>query len=570
METSPPGMRQHGQDLALTVGILCLAAGLRWWQLGQDSLWLDEIYTVQLAGQPLLDIPAAAIASGSQAPLWFLLTHPFVVVGPAEEFLLRWPAALAGVLTVVAAYALGREMFGRRAALWGAVLAAFSPLLVRYSQEGRVYSMLAAAVIFSLFFLWRYIRRQNWRDGLGFVLSTVVALYSSYFALLSVAAEFALLVAWGWKQWRSRQSPPWRWLALMAAPWAAVVLAALPWVLVAVPPFLRHQSLLSQSVAGWHVVTDAAFFSRTSRQLFGSTLLLILLGGLFVGSTLSLICQRRWAEIVASLAWVAIPWLVVILLQPRRFNVRYMIAVQPMIALVAGAGLQRACEVAASWPFAPVLKKAVARWLPFLLSGLLLLPHLAPLAAYYAAAKEDWRGLAAYLAREAAPGAVVLCHGEAPGQGGDEGRVRIGLEHYLPRWGREDIQLIGVDAVEEISQRGLTERQLWGVLWHHAPLGQPSLPAGWEEVEFAQILVVKSAATASPASLNEMLELFLLYLPADAPRYHTGLALAKVAALAGDTAAARGHLDAASRIRPGGSYADRAWERAVQVLEGGQ
>jgi len=134
----------------------------------------------------------------------------------------------------------------------------------------------------------------------------------------------------------------------------------------------------------------------------------------------------------------------------------------------------------------------------------------------------------------------------------------------------EDICLIGVDSVEEIAQRSLAERQLWGVLWHHAPLGQPSLPTGWEEVEFAQVLVVEAPVPASPASLNALLELFLLYLPADAPRYHTELALAKVAALAGDTAAARGHLDAASRIRPGGSYADRAWERAVQVLEGGQ
>lgn len=568
MGTPPPFARRLGRDMASMVAVLCLAAALRWWQLGQDSLWLDEIYTVQLAGQPLLDVPRAAIASGSQAPLWFLLTHPFVAGGPAEEFLLRWPAAFAGILTVVAAYALGREMFGRRAALWGAILTAFSPLLVRYSQEARAYSLLAAAALFSLLFLWRYVRCPNWRDGLAFVVSTSAALYTSYFALFSIAAELVLVGAECWRHRRTLGGRlPRRWLGLMAALWSAVVLVALPWILVAVPPFLRHQSALSQSVAGWQVITDAAFFNRIGQQLLGSPFLMIGMGGLFVVSVTYLFSRRRWPEATVSLAWVAIPWLVVILLQPRRFNVRYMIAVQPVISLVVGAGLQGTCELISFWRVRPLLK-TLLRGLPIFLLGLLLLAHAVPLRAYYATEKEDWRGVAEYLARQAAPGAVVLCHGEAPGRGGDEGRVRIGLEHYLPRWGREDIRLIGVDAVEEIFQSELAGRQLWGVLWHHVPLGQASLSPGWEQAEFAQVFVVEVPLAASHDSVSDLLGLFLLYLPGDAPRYHTELALAKVAALAGDAAAASEYMAAASRIRPGGSYADRAWERAIQVLEG--
>lgn len=568
MGTPPLFARRRGWDMAPMVAVLCLAAALRWWQAGQDSLWLDEIYTVQLAGQPLLDIPRAAIASGSQAPLWFLLTHPFVVSGPAEEFLLRWPASFAGILTVVATYALGREMFGRRAALGGAVLTACSPLLVRYSQEARAYSLLAAAALFSLLFLWRYVRRPNWQDGLAFAVSTAIALYTSYFALFSIAAELVLVGAEGWRLRTLRGKLPGRWLGLMTAPWSAVVLVALPWILAAVPPFLRHQSALSQSVAGWHVITDAAFFNRMGQQLLGSSLLMIAMGGLFAVSVAYLLSQRRWAEATVSLAWVAIPWLVVVLLQPRRFNVRYMIAVQPVISLVVGAGLQGAWEMILLWRARPLLK-ALLQGLYILLVALLLLAHVAPLRAYYAAEKEDWRGVAEYLARQAAPGAVVLCHGEAPGRGGDEGRVRIGLEHYLPRWGRQDIRLVGVDSVEEIFQGELTGRQLWGALWYHVPLGQASLPSGWEQAEFAQVLVVKVPTAASHDSVSDLLALFLLYLPGDAPRYHTELALAKVAALAGDAAAASEHLEAASRIRPGGFYADRAWERAVQVMEGG-
>jgi 4-amino-4-deoxy-L-arabinose transferase-like glycosyltransferase len=552
------------------LGILWLATLLCYRHLADDSLWLDEIYTVWTARLPWSEIPAAAIASGSQAPLWFWISHPFVVDGTAEEFLLRFPAALAGVVTVAATYALGRELFGHNAAFWGACLVTLAPLMARYNQEARMYSALAAATLLSARFWWRYIHRWRWRDGLGFVVSTAAALYLSYFALFSIVAEivFAVTMLWLPPSSKPGEAPVWRRLKRMALVWSGVVLLFLPWAVMALSPFLHHQSSLAQSVAGWRITLSGAFLLRLFNQLLGGPTLALLLGLSFVGSMTLLLRKQQWPAAVLAATWVAVPWLVVIFLQPRRFYVRYMIMLQPMIALVAGAGLQWLSQAAINWRgWRWPLRQRTALVVSLLVGGIVL-THLGPLMNAYAQENEDWRGLAAYLAREAAPGAVVLCHGEAPGQGGDEGRVRIGLEHYLPRWGREDIQLIGVDAVEEIAQRSLAGRQLWGVLWHHAPLGQPSLPTGWEEVEFAQVLVVEAPVTASPASLNEMLNLFLLYLPADAPRYHTGLALAKVAALAGDTAAARGYLDAASRIRPGGSYADRAWEQASRIVEG--
>ncbi len=551
------------------LGALLFAALLCWQRLADESLWLDEIYTIWTARLSWLAVPAAALASGSHAPLWFWITHPFVTDGPAQEFLLRFPAACAGIVAVAAAYALGRALFGCKAGVWGACLVALAPVMVRYSQEARMYSALAAATLLSAAFLWRYVHRWRLADGLGFLVSTTAALYLSYFALFAIAAEMLFLIAALWLPLPgTRDEAPTRRLARIALAWSGVGVLFLPWAVMALRPFLSRQTSLSQSVAGWQVTVTLPFVLNLLHQLLGGSALALLLSLLFVASCMLLLYRRRWLAAGLAGAWVAIPWLVILLLQPRRFYVRYMIMLQPMIAITVGAGLQQLSDAVVrwrAWRWPLQWRKAL---LTALIAGGIGMAHIGPLMTLYTQQQnEDWRGVAEYLAREAAPGAVVLCHGEAPGRDGDEGRVRIGLGHYLPRWEREDIQLIGVDEIEKIFQEGWEERELWGVLWHHAPLGQPSLPSGWEETEFTQVLAIRTWNQTSPSAVTWLLEAFLIYLPNDAPRYHTELALAKVSALAGDEATAREYLDAADRIRPGGSYADRAWQQAIRIVE---
>jgi hypothetical protein len=56
-----------------------------------------------------------------------------------DEWALRLFALPTGIATVPAAYLLGRELYGRQAALWGAALVAGSSALIQYSANGRGY-----------------------------------------------------------------------------------------------------------------------------------------------------------------------------------------------------------------------------------------------------------------------------------------------------------------------------------------------------------------------------------------------------------------------------------------------
>jgi len=51
---------------------LCLAAALRFYRLGQDSLWSDEYATLRTAALRFWDIPAAALWHDTfEPPLYF-------------------------------------------------------------------------------------------------------------------------------------------------------------------------------------------------------------------------------------------------------------------------------------------------------------------------------------------------------------------------------------------------------------------------------------------------------------------------------------------------------------------
>ena len=124
-----------------------VAAILRLWGLGSQSLWVDEVFTWMSAGGsgPFgLD----ELLENVHGPLYSAAVHLAMQLFGDHEWVLRLPSALAGIAIVpVMAWAAGRWV-GARAVVPAAWLAAGSPFLVWYSQEARNYSwlMLAAAL----------------------------------------------------------------------------------------------------------------------------------------------------------------------------------------------------------------------------------------------------------------------------------------------------------------------------------------------------------------------------------------------------------------------------------------
>ncbi|MHB9034839.1 MAG: glycosyltransferase family 39 protein, partial [Anaerolineae bacterium] len=146
---------------SLAGAVLVLGIGLRLYQLGSSCFWYDEAQTLLVARLPIDQIALTAY----RPPLYHFILHFWSAVVPDSEFWLRLPSLFFGLLAFAGVFLVAKRLFGWRTALQAALLAAISPVLVYYSQELRMYSLLAAdflAVLYLYILVMREQRNQWW------------------------------------------------------------------------------------------------------------------------------------------------------------------------------------------------------------------------------------------------------------------------------------------------------------------------------------------------------------------------------------------------------------------------
>jgi uncharacterized membrane protein len=132
--------------------ITLLAAGLRFYQIGNQGLWLDEAFSVWLGWQPVTEMWAWLLKVDQHPPLYYTLLHFWMTFGDSAANV-RSFSALVSTLTVPVIYLLGRRLGGAPVGLLAALLLAISPFHVRFAQETRMYTLLTLNAGLALTFL---------------------------------------------------------------------------------------------------------------------------------------------------------------------------------------------------------------------------------------------------------------------------------------------------------------------------------------------------------------------------------------------------------------------------------
>ena len=91
------------------IGILLLAFGLRLHALDSQSLWWDELKTVQRATMTLPDLLADLTRNRAHLPFYFLLMRGWSLFMGNSAFSVRYFSVLWGVLGVTAVF---QSVFG--------------------------------------------------------------------------------------------------------------------------------------------------------------------------------------------------------------------------------------------------------------------------------------------------------------------------------------------------------------------------------------------------------------------------------------------------------------------------
>ena len=133
------------REAVAVLGIMLLAAALRFYRLDALPLWQDEAASLVHASRPFFSIWGVDI----HPPLYYLLLHLWLVFGDSA-FALRSLSALIGIATVPLVFAAGRVIGGARLGLIATLLLAIAPYHLRYTQEARMYALMTFGAALAL------------------------------------------------------------------------------------------------------------------------------------------------------------------------------------------------------------------------------------------------------------------------------------------------------------------------------------------------------------------------------------------------------------------------------------
>lgn len=131
--------RAIGWELVLVGVVVALGIWTRLHDLGQESLWLDEATTFSRSRMPIDGLIQNSVRK-MHVPSYFILMHYVLRLGD-DEWMLRIPSALFGMLKVPLVAGSAWIVGGARAAAGAGLLLVLSPYHLRYDQEARMYAL---------------------------------------------------------------------------------------------------------------------------------------------------------------------------------------------------------------------------------------------------------------------------------------------------------------------------------------------------------------------------------------------------------------------------------------------
>jgi uncharacterized membrane protein len=167
-----------------------------------QSLFLDEFYSLEVAGYPAWEIPRILASNDTHPPLHYLFLH-FWIKPCSTDVWLRLPGVILGVAVCYLAYLTALQFVEKRLALAAALLAATSPGLVGISQVCRDHTFMPFWLMLSTYLAVRYWRQQRIAYLVGYVATAIAGMYTFYyFAYIIAAQSLALMLVAGRNRWK--------------------------------------------------------------------------------------------------------------------------------------------------------------------------------------------------------------------------------------------------------------------------------------------------------------------------------------------------------------------------------
>lgn len=373
--------------LQILLSLTLIGAILRFYNLGYNSLWLDEASTLNFSVKSIPDIWQATTAGEFNPPLFYWTEHIMLVFGNSEV-VLRFIPALLGVLTIPLIYFVGKEFLDRNTGIIAAAAFAFSPFLVYYSQEARAYSMMLFFVTFSMVFYFLALKNNDIRNWILFGILSALAFWSHFYALVIIGG----LILYALYELRPKIKSSLNAVKPLVISCVIFGVICLPLILVTIQLFTKRTA--SAPTFG---IQGPELIIATFEQISGSEVAMYLLLLLFIAG----IVQAFLLDKNKGLFLVTLTVMTFVI---SNF-LSYRIPMQPRYLIF----LTIIFFIAIALSHKLLLSLMNSPSIVYGFIALMVVINIPLLAGYYSGyTKEDWRGFSSQLQKQTHPGDLIV------------------------------------------------------------------------------------------------------------------------------------------------------------------
>lgn len=306
------------------------------WTIFTQSIRLDESQSLWAASHTFGGV-LKFIALDVHTPLYPIMLHLWLTIFGYNIIAARILSLVFLLFSLVVLWLILSENVERRLMIISFVAVTFSPFLVWYGNEARMYTLFMFFTLLNALFYLRMVSNptEGWRKWGGWYLAAGVGgVFTHYFFWLMLGIELA------YGLWRGiSKKVDWRWVRNLALSQAGMLALLSPWIIFAVrqglfenmAPSLTRPSLYGL-MAGW---VDY-FIGYQSTQVTGTVLSLWPVAVLGVILFLTSRVKTKIKHVGFWLMWAILPWFVTFVVSFWRpvFLPRYLVFTLPAILVI--------------------------------------------------------------------------------------------------------------------------------------------------------------------------------------------------------------------------------------------
>ncbi len=228
-------IRQHPKIDLLILGLgLTIFLVVTLVNAPRAAIWFDEAFSVYIAQFSFWDI-ARYTAVDVHPPFYYWLLKVWSDLFGTTELAFRSLSIVFGAGTIAASFFLARKLFGRQTAWLTVLFLSLSPMLIRYSDEARMYTLAALIVVAATYVMVRAKETGSRKLWVLYGVLVSLGMWTNYFTALPWIAHW---VWWGMQKWKKERGFKQNVKAVFSKEWfltyALAVILFAPWLVVMV------------------------------------------------------------------------------------------------------------------------------------------------------------------------------------------------------------------------------------------------------------------------------------------------------------------------------------------------